>query len=913
MGWRAAKASGNASMPVDEGGSFAQGFASTFVPMFSEATSSYLKEKQDERMLELKESLIRQRPRAAGTAATSRADAEELREIAALASQLGVTSTEAASLYYSHGGNPRLAAATHDANQATGLTVQPFRDPPPDTDNTDDLSSTEPLVDPNAPVVQTSEAGGDEVTPAPVVETAAVEETVEEPAAFAPFQVASLGDIGDDLSLLTGTDTSLDDNTASVAGKIEEEILVADASGATSTITYQEMVTAGATSPEIQGILAAGTIIPEVYTVPPVAEITTLEEANAAMAVLDGRAGVVGFADQFDLDVRPMLEARIRSLTELPDLGKMLQDNLVDQLQEFYDQGYKAYEGRADPESLAAHRRRAGQLLTSSSAYPTIPSDLAGLQELKNRVSSGDLVNAPTEWLETLNTNFRRAEVEKLYGDSLTFAYIMSSDRTERELGTLLESVKHYLGEDDPRVVEIRIALENPVLPDISAVDVNNYVQLAAVAENLGNPDLAEDIRSIGTVLTANGIDVTKVTPTNWVAYEAELQRLGDFEKAEMVRGIGVIYDERAAAKAAEDARPALLPNLADVRAGYWQSLYAQAVELGEPVRAAQIRELGLAYDAAEETSDTSRMDNLVELSTMVSRFQDEEIEIDEQARSYLGAVESSYALSQILQQNPDILRAAGGQLPALIKGVVGEISVLSSLLSGGDSNVNGEAALRSVSAYENSVQQAFADGKLDTPARAYALFRAQEIRLAFQIARMQQGSAGVISNADFDNALTSIRSSNDPNTWADSIRGLMVRDEVKVESAIRDFGRLTNVQLAIALQDEAGLSGFVNVAGLQERVADAGLADAYEWLTSGNPLITAQPVATVAPVVPVAPVTPVTPEPVDPFILAIQTMSGPELQSAYTNEEGDWDFSNTTPEENQAIRERLESLRGDN
>ena len=88
MGWRAAKASGNASMPVDEGGSFAQGFASTFVPMFSEATSSFLKAKQDERMLELKESLLRQRPRSSGTAATDRADAKELREIAALATQL---------------------------------------------------------------------------------------------------------------------------------------------------------------------------------------------------------------------------------------------------------------------------------------------------------------------------------------------------------------------------------------------------------------------------------------------------------------------------------------------------------------------------------------------------------------------------------------------------------------------------------------------------------------------------------------------------------------------------------------------------------------------------------------------------------------------------------------------------------
>jgi hypothetical protein len=877
MGWRAAKASGNASMPVDEGGSFAQGFASTFVPMFSEATSSYLKEKQDERMLELKESLIRQRPRAAGTATTNRADAKELREIAALAAELGISSADAASLYYSNDGNASRAVTTYDNDQATGLTVQPLR--------TDDLSSTEPLVDPDAPVVQTSEAVVEEVTPTPVVETAAVEETVDETvetnAAFTPFQVASLGDIGENLSLLTGTDESVVQTTASIAEKIDEEILMADASGATPELTNRDMLVAGGTTGENRRILAAGTRIPEVYTIPPVAEITTLEEANAALTVLNGRARLIGGTDQFDRDVRPMLEELIGSLTELPDLGKMLQENTVDQLREFYERGYLAYEGRADPEQLAAHRERAGQLLNSVNAYPPIPSDRATLQELRNRVSSGEWPDAPTEWLETLNTNFREAEVQELFGDQLKFAWIMSSDRTERELETLLEAATHYLGDDDERLIEIDIALGNPVLPDILAVTSANYVQFAAHADRLGEGTLAEDIRSVGETLTLNGIDVTKVTPTNWVAYEQELRRLGDTERADSVAAVGVIYEERAT----EDARQAALPKLADVRAGHWESLEAEALELGEPAHAAKIRELGLAYDATEDTNDTSRRDNLVELSTMASRFQDEEIEIDEQVRSYLGAVESSYALSQILQQNPDILRAAGGQLPAIIKGVVGEISVLSSLLSGGDSNVNGEAALRSVSAYENSVQQAFAEGKLDPAARAYAVFQAQEIRLAFQIARMQQGSAGVISNADFDNALTSIRSSNDPNTWADSIRGLMVRDEVKVESAIRDFGRLTNVQLAIAVQDEAGLSGFVNVAGLQERVADAGLADAYEWLTSGNPLITAQPVATVAPV---TPVTPVTPEPPIPQEAVNLLLSNPSLAAQFDAKYGE-------------------------
>jgi len=102
MGWRAAKASGNASMPVDEGGSFAQGFASTFVPMFSEATSSYLKEKQDERMLELKESLLREREsisaaRTAARAATSQTkeDLEAYNTAVGVARSLGIPPTPA--------------------------------------------------------------------------------------------------------------------------------------------------------------------------------------------------------------------------------------------------------------------------------------------------------------------------------------------------------------------------------------------------------------------------------------------------------------------------------------------------------------------------------------------------------------------------------------------------------------------------------------------------------------------------------------------------------------------------------------------------------------------------------------------------------------------------------------------------
>ena len=913
MGWRSAKgqvAAGTYDNPgIDKGGSFAEGFASTFVPMFSSAVSDYASEQKEKRMLEMKESLLRQRPRAASTTVSDRADQKSLREITALATELGITPTEAAGLYDAADQNASKAIENYNDGLNQGLLVTPMR-PAPGTETvvpstTDDLSSTEPPTDPDAAVVQLSEASVDEVTPAPVVETAATEEPVEPNLAFQPFEVASLGTIKDDLSLLTDTGESSDETTTRIAGQIDEEIQVADASGSTPTLTYREVLTSGATPTQTRDILAAGTRIPGIYAIPPVTEITTIEEANAALDVLNARSKFIGkaegqdFADQYEADVRPMLEARIRSLTQLPDLGKMLEENSVDTLREFYENGYMAYEGRVDPTQLNAHRERAGVLLNSSSAYPPIPGDLPSLIELRNRVTSGDLKDAPTEWLETLNKNIFREEGVQRFGNRLTPDYIMSDDRSPRELETLREAAVFYLGGRDPIIKEIDIALGSPVpeaMPDMLEVTSTNYPTYAAQARRLGDVELADAIDKVGEIYVAlaeEGIDITAITASNWPTYLLAAEQAGNTELASKIAELGATYDSRAA----KDE----LPKISDVRAENWRSLRDAAIEAGDEAQAQRITLLGKEWEAASAAGDTSTLDNLETLSSVVTKFQDEEVEVDAQVRSYLGAVESSYALSQILQQNPDILRVAGGRLPALIKGVVGEISVLSSLLSGADSSVDGDVALRSVSAYENSVQQAFADGKLDAPERAYAMFRAQEIRLAFQIARMQQGSAGVISNADFDSALTSIRSSNDPNTWADSIRGLVVRDEVKVKSTIRDFSDLTNVKLAVQMQEAVGMSGLVDARSLQDRVADAGIADAYEWLTSGNPLITAQPV------------TPVTPEPVDPFILAIQTMTGQELQSAYLNEEGAWDFSNTTPEEKRAIRERLDSLRGDN
>jgi hypothetical protein len=766
MGWRSTKASmdaGTYEPNVDTGGSFAQGFASSFVPMLNNAVSSYADEQKEKRMLELKESLLRQRPRAASTSTASRTAAADAQEIYALAADLGVSPGRAAGLYYSHDKDSSQARDTYNEEARQGLyvgEVTPFSpvqddvlpDPVEDTSQTDDLSATEPdpTVGEEVEVAAAPEAASvDGVDTAPSTLAGFAAEP-EEKLAFEPFQVSSLGSVADDLSLLStqeGEEGEEGAAVARVAANIEADLEVAEATGQTATVTYQDLQQSGATGQETRNILKAGTRLPQVYAVPDPAKITTLPEANAAMTVLDGRSNAIGGTDDFDEDVRPMLESLIRSLTELPDLGAMLQNNERDKLQEFYESGYQQFQNTADPAQLEMHRKRAGELLQQSNSMPAIPETVNELHAMQNRLGSGEFTGVPTEWMEALNTATRTAELRERYGVRLTPEHLFDPDRSLAELQGLQSAVSSVLGAD------------SLVLSDITA----------AISTKTGNPTL---------------VSIADITGDNYLA-------------------------------AAEDARMK-----------------------GRPDYAEQIVNLGVRIAEAARANDPTYLAAASELSAVVTKFQSVSDEVNQQARSYIGAVESAYSLSRILEQNPDVLRVAGGALPATISGVVGEISALTILLGSSDATMDGDAALRSVEAYESRVNKAFGEGTLDEAARAYAMFQAQETRLAFQVARMQQGTGGVISNNDFDSALISIRASRNPNTWADSIRGLIIRDEVNVTSAIRDFSNLDNVEIAVEMQKRLGLGDIVSVATLEQRVMDAGLTEEYQWLKSGDPLI---------------------------------------------------------------------------
>jgi hypothetical protein len=581
-----------------------------------------------------------------------------------------------------------------------------------------------------------------------------------------------------------------------------------------------------------------------------VTEITTLEEANAAIDVLNARSAFIGkaegqdFADQYEADVRPMLEARIRSLTQLPDLGKMLEENSVDTLREFYENGYMAYEGRVDPTQLNAHRERAGVLLNSSSAYPPIPGDLPSLIELRNRVTSGDLKDAPTEWLETLNKNIFREEGVQRFGNRLTPDYIMSDDRTPRELNALREAAVFYLGGRDPIIKEIDIALGSPVpeaMPDMLEVTDKNYPTYAAQARRLGEDELADAIDKVGEVYVAladKGIDTTAITASNWPSYKLAAEQAGDTELANQYAELGATYDSRAA--------QGNLPKIADVRANNWESLKAGALAAGDPFLAVQIESLGLGYVAAED--DVALGDQIDAVSSIMAKAQTNIRDTNAAVDAYIDVASSGYSLVQILREEQDTNRLFGGQLANLATRLSGEVGSFKRLVSAavGDDPEAGVTYEQGMSDLEAAERRALNTENLTEQGRAYVVFKAQEARLAFKIARLQQGPQGVISNQDYDAALGQISGSPDPETFAASLRGLIEPGRNNAERLLTTLRSDPQIELAILRQK--GMPIDVTAGALRtidERVAGKPEQEALAWI-NGSEAATVTPEPTI-------------------------------------------------------------------
>lgn len=766
MGWRTAAgqmAAGTYDVPGDqEGAGFASGFAAAFVPALNDAVDGYVSEQREKRLLELKESLLRQRPRSSSTTAADRKTAEELRDINSLAATLGVSAEEAAGLYYSADGDVSMAVNAYDENMIGGLYVTPVDLPeepaaPATPEATGDQQSS--LMPNEAPVADT----------APVADVASVAtdnlEATQPTSNFnddAAFQVASLGSIADDMALKgTEGEDDLETKATQIAAGIETEVktavedgvLVADASGQVPVLDYATTAEQGLTPTEVR---AVGTRIPQYYRIPEPATITTLGEANAALDVLEARREYIGQEDGYYLAMKPLLEQRVGSLTELPDLGAYLQENQRDKLQEFFEFGYQAYEGKVDPAQLQAHRDRAGELLQQSNSMPEIPTDLEGLRNMRNRVNAGEFSYMPLEWYEQLNTATRTAELQTRYGDKLSVDYIMDDARTDRELRTLRSATVAALGEDSPIVRDIDVALgdrivnPDPLEPyDYTKVEADSFNSQADIAAQMGYPDtVVNNIRALGQ------------------------------EKA----------------------------------------------------------------DAAANGTTEPMSDQISTVMSIINPIETTIREVNNQADAFVGLVQSAQSLDQIVQSNPGVTYSFGGELAGMIERGVGEIQAFRGLLqSDQDISIDVGTALGELDRYERNIEASLTSGTINQLAHDNAIFEAQTMRLAFQLARLQQGPAGVISNQDFQSAIDQIRASRQAGTFQESLRGLISLQETNITTALNSLAQNRAVKAADAAQqafgfEEKGLDFTEGVARpLDQRFQEAGLSDAYAWL-KGQP-----------------------------------------------------------------------------
>jgi len=448
MGWRAAKASGGASMPVDKGGSFAEGFASSFVPLISNAAASYAKNKQDERMLLMKEKLLREREtiaaaRKASTtgAAKAKADAKVVRTAQGVMDSMGIANTPAnlqsvissvisndndgsqtikmlqgeissGATVYEPGppvgdtGTPAQALPSASPEDGASLT-------PPETVLTDDLAEVAPTeaVDTE---MSTLQSAAEPVTE----EEAAIAEVDEDADASDGVQVASLDPTELMVEIATGN------YPASSAESGEEiAIRVADASG------------------NVGGAEAVTLDDPEVSTLPQqqqvgvlrfTGSVTPINELKDATDIAINLEALGERTDSFAVDYRTSAANILAEITKLPAIATMSRS----ELSLYVNGGYQEFDGVVTNDNLDAHLKQARAFLTNPQSMPPIPADLAAQQALMVDIKSGvygRVENIPSNYTTNLATFINENETKVRLGDSLSVPSLLGSSLTDLE------------------------------------------------------------------------------------------------------------------------------------------------------------------------------------------------------------------------------------------------------------------------------------------------------------------------------------------------------------------------------------------------------------------------------------------------------------------------------------------------
>jgi hypothetical protein len=737
MGWRStggAFRAGNYNGPLtsDEGG-FASGFAKTFTAGISRASDIIAGEmqaqrdqKREEDLIRLRETLAAQRDAATASRASDKESAKLLKEAQAFATTYGVPIEEAATILQANDGNSRLAGQAIEQERATGLRVNP------DSIIPDNVT---PNVPPAAtPAVPT--AIPEAVTPAAEVSSTDDLEQTEvlsdtQPVSAA-VQLASRGDIRTDVPLLNSNDPETP--LVEQANAVVAELAANPPAPNTEQITYEDRVAAGDTPMAAATIISAGlTRVPEMFKLPDLTTITTLEQAMAIRDTLEARRGVIGGRDEFYQNYAPVLEQRIRSLSVegLPDLGDMAQQNNRDQLQEFVANGWRNFERTVDPDTLNNHRRRAGELLSSGTSMPNIPAGVDELRAMSRDVQAGVYgADIPTEWQGQLNSALAGAEFLSRYGDRLTVDFIFDDARTERELTGLLNSATASLPSGDPVIRDLQEALRlRGVMPD--DVPVPGSLREAEVA-------LARAV--------AEGAD------------QATIKRL---------------TVDRDAALAAERAGKPV-----GITAGEYQVL----LKNGQSVRTVMQQDGTFLVPGGEAIpqdqilrtlSPEQRQEAIAELT----RFRDDRLMPTAGQRQALTTLlPVAMRVADRLERNPALLTTVGSTIPQLFSRVGAELDAISTLASrfGGDPNVPNSFVDPNL--FRQGVLSSLGDMSSDAAQHA-----ADVIFLAYQVALSQNDR---VTDQDFRTALDQIAKGREPETFIPNMLN-RVDDQIRSHDAM--------------------------------------------------------------------------------------------------------------------------------
>lgn len=290
------------------------------------------------------------------------------------------------------------------------------------------------------------------------------------------------------------------------------------------------------------------------------------------------------------------------------------------------------------------------------------------------------------------------------------------------------------------------------------------------------------------------------------------------------------------------------VPDLKDVRASNYQALAAEAEFQGDPDRATQITKLGTQMANATPEEQARMASTLNDVGQTLARVNASVIAPAQNTiDSFIGATDSAHRMMSIAAEYPDILTTVGGTVPALFSRIENEFNAFQNLMGGiatGGGSIQDSVA--SVDEFERTVAENLSNKTIDAQTAAYAMYNAQEIRLAFMLVRSQQGS-GVISDADFRNALAQVRSSSRAETAEESLRSLLNADLVNVRSAQATLENDPQIRIA-KMQLEAGGPQLENLdlfngitRPIDELAESRGAGEAFRWV-SGEITLNTQP-----------------------------------------------------------------------